>query len=261
MADEQLYLDYEGLATFKGELNGVDLIKATGNGSAYTATIPNVTALKKGMIITIIPDTTSTATIPNLNVNGLGAKNIKQRITTNTSLTVGAGNESWMIANKPVPLLFDGTQWVTITGRASAEDLYGTVPLNKGGTGVTTLEELKALVEPNVVELTNATIDGTHVDISKGDTFAYYYRYGRVVYVRGAVYPKSSANQTFKHYQIATGFPKGLTDLELLTAYNGDLDRIYIAGLQNGALSVYADVNQLPAGYTLNFWGAYIAGE
>lgn len=137
MADQQL-LDYEGLAAFKELLNGVDIVTATGDGVAYTATIPGVTELKKGLVITIIPDKTSTDTIPSLNVNGLGVKNIKQRLSLNTSLTAEAATESWMVANKPVPLLYDGSQWVTITGRPAATTLYGITTVKNGGTGADT---------------------------------------------------------------------------------------------------------------------------
>ena len=129
------------LAEFKMGLNGVDIVAATGDGLAYTATIPNLTELKKGLVITIIPDKTSTATIPSLNVNGLGAKNIKQRIANNTSLTAAAAHDSWMIAGKPVPLMYDGSQWVTITGRPSASALYGIAPITSGGTGADNAED------------------------------------------------------------------------------------------------------------------------
>ena len=78
MADQPV-LDYEGLAAFKELLNGVDIVTATGDGAAYTAAIPGVTELKKGLVVTIIPDKTSSETIPTLNVNGLGAKSITYR--------------------------------------------------------------------------------------------------------------------------------------------------------------------------------------
>lgn len=134
MADEYQFLDYDGLAKFKNQLNGVDIVTAAGDGEAYTASIPNVTELKKGMMLTIIPDTTSTATIPSLNVNSLGAKNIKQKLSVNTSLTAAAANDEWMIAGKPVALMYDGTQWVTLSARSSANDIYGTLGLESGGT-------------------------------------------------------------------------------------------------------------------------------
>jgi hypothetical protein len=118
-----------------------NIVPATGDGKAYTATVPNVTELKKGLIITIIPDTTSSATIPTLNVNGLGKKNIKQRLSTNTSLTAEAATDSWMVANKPVPLMYDGSLWVTITGRPAATALYGKTPIKNGGTNAETAAE------------------------------------------------------------------------------------------------------------------------
>lgn len=140
----QSFLDYDGLAFYttlvKCMIASARPVDATGDGKAYTATIPEVTELQKGLAIIIVPDTTSAATIPTLNVNGLGAKNIKQRLSFNTSLTAEAATESWMIANKPVPLMFDGTQWVTITGRPSASSIYGEVPIESGGTGASTAE-------------------------------------------------------------------------------------------------------------------------
>lgn len=145
MADELQFLDYEGLSAFKAGLNAVDIVTATtADGTAYTASIPKLTALKKGQIIVIIPDTTSVSTIPTLNLNGLGAKNIKQRLSVNTSLTVAAKNASWMVANKPVPLLFDGTQWVTITGRSSGNDLHGIIKMENGGTDADNAADARA---------------------------------------------------------------------------------------------------------------------
>lgn len=119
------------------------IVNATGDGMDYTASISGVTELKKGMIVTIIPDTTSAATIPTLNLNGLGVKNIKQRLSTNTSLTAEAATDSWMIAGKPVPLMFDGNQWVTITGRPVASTLYGKTDIKNGGTNAETAAEAR----------------------------------------------------------------------------------------------------------------------
>ena len=117
------------------------IVNATGDGKDYTAAISGVSELREGMIITIIPDTTSAATIPTLNVNSLGVKNIKQRLSINTSLTAEAADDSWMIANKPVPLMYDGTQWVTITGRPAATALYGKTDIKNGGTNAETAAE------------------------------------------------------------------------------------------------------------------------
>ena len=168
--EDQQFLDYDGLAAFKEFLNGVEIVTAKGDGTAYTATIPNLTTLKKGLVITIIPDTTSAATIPLLNVNGLGAKNIKQRLSTNTSLTAEAATDSWMVANKPVPLMFDGTQWVTLTGRPSATAIYGVVPIKNGGTGGSTAEEARINLGVGGSNLYVNAPSGVTVTATKGET-------------------------------------------------------------------------------------------
>lgn len=122
---------------------GLPIVTATGDGATYTATVDGVTALEKGYSITIIPDTTSTTTLPKLNLNSLGAKNIKQRLSQSTSLTTQAQEAGWLVANKPVTLTYDGLQWVTMFARSSVNDMYGVLPPEKGGTGASSLEELK----------------------------------------------------------------------------------------------------------------------
>lgn len=107
---------------------GLPIVAATGDGATYTATVDGVTALEVGYSLTIIPDTTSTTTLPKLNLNGLGAKNIKQRLSQNTALTVQAQEENWLVANKPVTLTYDGMQWVTSFARPAVNDLYGDLP-------------------------------------------------------------------------------------------------------------------------------------
>lgn len=120
------------------------IVSATStDGAAYTATVDGITSLKNGMSITIIPDKTSSNVVPTLDLNGLGAKSIKQRLSVNTSLSVESVNTTWMVSNKPVPLIYDGTQWVTITPRPSADDMYGEVDVEHGGTGATTAEQAR----------------------------------------------------------------------------------------------------------------------
>lgn len=139
------------------------IVSATSSdGVSYTGTSGEIEELKAGLLVRMIPDITSSTTTPNFNLNGLGAKNIKQRLSVNTSLTVSAANETWMVANKPVPLLYDGTQWVTITPRSSAGDIYGTLGLDHGGTGATTaseaLENLGAMASVPVTESDNGKV-------------------------------------------------------------------------------------------------------
>lgn len=145
----------------KAELNGVYIIGVTGDGTTYTGTAPGIETLKKGLTITIIPDATSATSIPKLNLNGLGSKSIKQKLSVNNALTVAAATDAWMVANKPITLQFDGTQWVTMAPRSSADDIYGKVAVSSGGTGrdsVTAGSFLvgngtDAMVEKNPVEV------------------------------------------------------------------------------------------------------------
>ena len=144
---EGTYLDSTGLEYFEGKIrkaiNLKDIIinASSTDGAAYTGTVDNLTVLQKGIHITIIPNKNSNAVIPTLDINGIGAKNIKQSLSINTSSTVPAANATWMVANKPVYLRYDGTQWVTVAPRSAADDIYGEVPVANGGTGATTAKD------------------------------------------------------------------------------------------------------------------------
>ena len=124
------------------------------DGAAYTATVDGLDELYNGLAITIIPNITSTTTAPTLNVNGLGAKPIRLSLSQNNSLTTQAENDNYFAENRPIQLMFDpnwlstGMWRVTNKQRPSAVDLYGTVPIENGGTGaddaVTALKNLIA---------------------------------------------------------------------------------------------------------------------
>ena len=119
---------------------GIPIVTTAGDGTAYTATVDKVTELTVGMKITIIPHVVSAATAPTLNVNGLGAKTIRQRLSTNTSATASGASANWLAVDKPVTVMYNGTYWVAELTRPDASKLYGAVPLANGGTGATTLE-------------------------------------------------------------------------------------------------------------------------
>lgn len=129
-AEDKIQLDY----------GGTPIVVATSSddGVTYTATVNGMSAFTVGMKITIIPNTASTVTNPKLNVNGLGAKTIRMPVAYYTSFTTAGPVESWLTANKPIDVQWNGTYWVT-TGfsRPSAQYLYGTVPVENGGTGAT----------------------------------------------------------------------------------------------------------------------------
>ena len=129
-------------------VGGIPTVAVTGDGATYTATVDGVTALVAGLTLTIVPDTTSTTVLPKLNINGLGAKSIKQKNTMNTSATLSAKNSNWLVKNKPLTIQYDGLQWSTLFGRATAADIYGFMAVENGGTGADNAVEALANLLP-----------------------------------------------------------------------------------------------------------------
>lgn len=119
-------LDYsgtvEGAATVKEAVEAVHtevaqkqnewLATTAGTSTAYTAVLdPAPTEMYVGMRVTIIPHVTSTSKNATLNVNGLGAKEIRQR-SSNTNIALLAEAKDFLVAGKPAGLMYDGTYWV-----------------------------------------------------------------------------------------------------------------------------------------------------
>lgn len=99
----------------------------SGTGSAYTATVDGLT-LVAGESFVMVPHVASTTTVPTLNVNSLGAKNIRMRLSSNTSSTIQLIKSDFLVANKPVKVVYDGTYWVLDDfAQPDANYLYGTL--------------------------------------------------------------------------------------------------------------------------------------
>lgn len=116
--------------------NGQYAVTTAGNGLAYIATVPGITALTVGASFIMIPHIVSASTTPTLNVNGLGAKDIKRRLgNLATSLQAGY-TDTWLAVGKPFRVTYDGAVWV-VEGheKPTTADLYGTLSVEKGGTG------------------------------------------------------------------------------------------------------------------------------
>lgn len=119
-------------------------ITSAGTGAAYTATVKAIEALKAGANFVMVPHATSTTTAPTLNVNGLGAKNIRMRISSSPKSTIQLPSKDFLTNGKPVRLIYDGQYWIVDDMvQPNANGLYGTVPVASGGTGGTTVEEAR----------------------------------------------------------------------------------------------------------------------
>lgn len=102
-----------------------------GTGSAYTATVEGIDTLETGVTFMMVPHVSSEIVSPTLDVNGLGAKPIRRRISGDTATTVTGSTENWISANKPIMVTYDGDYWVVDLDRPNANDLYGTLGSDK----------------------------------------------------------------------------------------------------------------------------------
>lgn len=128
------------------------------DGIAYTVTVPGVTELVHGMRIVISPSRNSASTAPTLDVNGLGAKYVRLPLSFNNVAASMPKLATFYSAGKPLLLMYDASyahgMWKAVEkNRVSAQDLYGTVPVEGGGTGATTAEAaLEALGAVSQIE-------------------------------------------------------------------------------------------------------------
>lgn len=148
---------------------GTPIVTATStDGVAYTATIYGMAELTVGKPFIIIPNVMSTVTTPTLNVNGLGAKSILQGLSTSTGSTVEGSSATWLSANKPIEIMWDGAVFRANITRPAAGDLNGILPVSNGGTGYRTIADsvyatpryrASALVSTETVPTTNGVIN------------------------------------------------------------------------------------------------------
>ena len=118
-------------------------VTTAGTGSAYTATVPHIKALTAGMKFTMVPHVVSADVSPTLNVNNLGAKAIRQRLSNGTVSTATGATANWLAAGKPVDVMYDGQFWVVDFVRPNMASAYGVLPVVNGGTGANTAEQAR----------------------------------------------------------------------------------------------------------------------
>lgn len=176
-ATAETILEGETAYTAEGKVTGtaqpgIPIVNTAGTGAVYTAEVPNLTELKVGKTITIIPHTTSTTANAKLNVNGLGEKFIRQRLSTNTGATAGGYTDGWILSGKPLTLMYNGTYWVSEITRPDANTIYGTTKIENGGTGASTADgaraNLGALGNADVVDNLESTATDLPLSANQG---------------------------------------------------------------------------------------------
>lgn len=121
---------------------GLPIVTTEGDGAAYTATVPGITALTAGASFIMIPHTVSTITSPTLNVNNLGAKNIKRGLSSLSSSNSVGYSSNWLSVGRPLLMVYDGLLWKVVNmTKPDAADLNGTLPVVNGGTGYNTFAD------------------------------------------------------------------------------------------------------------------------
>ena len=143
------------------------------DGVAFTATVPGATELYNGLSLIIIPATKSTSTAPTLNINGLGAKPIKRRLSNiYTSLQSGY-SAGWLAAGLPFRLIYDATTkgsasdtgvWIVEgANKPSGADVSGAVPQAKAdasGNIITDTYATITMLQSMLPKVTTITLTG-----------------------------------------------------------------------------------------------------
>ena len=120
-----------------GAVSSAPVTANSTNGIAYTATVTGIDSLYVGASFIMLPNRVSASQSVTLNVNNLGAKDIRRRVSSGSSSTASGYTNDWLTANKPVRVMYDGLCWIVDIIQPHASDLMGSVPITKGGTGAT----------------------------------------------------------------------------------------------------------------------------
>ena len=120
-----------------GAASSTSVTASSTNGIDYTATVNGIDSLYAGASFIMLPNRASASQSVTLNVNNLGAKDLRRRVSSGLSNIASGYINDWLAANKPVRVMYDGLYWIVDIIQPHASDLMGSVPIEKGGTGAT----------------------------------------------------------------------------------------------------------------------------
>lgn len=144
------------------------------DGIAYSATVPGITALTAGASFIMIPNKASISKTPTLNVNGLGAKPIRRRLSSLTTSLQQGYSTNWIALNKPLTVVYDGTAWV-VEGltKTDGADVYGAVAqatADANGNNIAETYATIVMLQSLLPKVTTITLTSNWV----GDVSPYY---------------------------------------------------------------------------------------
>lgn len=147
---------------------------ASTDGVAYTATVSGIDSLTVGASFIMIPNKASASKAPTLNVNGLGAKPIRRRLSSLTTSLQQGYSTNWIALNKPFTVVYDGTAWV-IEGltKTDGADVYGAVAqatADAKGNNIADTYATIAMLQSLLPKVTTITLTSNWV----GDASPYY---------------------------------------------------------------------------------------
>lgn len=128
------------------------------DGVTYSATVPGITSLAIGQSFIMVPDKLSTSRSTTLNVNNLGAKALRVRVSGYTGTSSSPLTTNWLASGKPVRVTYDGMWWIADIVLPSAQQLYGNVQAEDVDYSNTNSSLSATDVQAAIDELTNGKV-------------------------------------------------------------------------------------------------------
>lgn len=151
-----------------GVIRSVDA--SSDDGIAFTGSADGITELTPGLMILMIPGRSTSTQTPTFNLNGLGAVNIKRKLSSGTATVTSGGGTTFLYKGRPSLLMYDtaissSPCWIAMEfTKPNSNDLYGQVPIASGGTGASTAAQARVNLG---IETSGGTVTSQNADYSE----------------------------------------------------------------------------------------------